>query len=101
MKHENRFKLNMNKETKRAVVVLSIIALLILIVGLVSCSMQLRQGNPPVPTQGQENIDPGTDKPGELIVDIDSGGKKQPDTENSDKEKDMDAVKDSPSEPSE
>jgi hypothetical protein len=43
MKNKDFFKLNMNKETKRAVMVLSIIALLILIIGLVSCSMQLSQ----------------------------------------------------------
>lgn len=43
MKNKDFFKLNMNKQTKRAVMVLSIIALLILIIGLVSCSMQLSQ----------------------------------------------------------
>lgn len=43
MKNKDFFKLNMNKETKRAVMVLSIIALLILIIGLISCSMQLSQ----------------------------------------------------------
>ena len=38
-------KKKMNPQTKRAVVVLSIIALLILIVGIGSCSMQLRQSD--------------------------------------------------------
>lgn len=38
-------KKKMNPQTKRAVVVLSIIALLILIAGIGSCSMQLRQSN--------------------------------------------------------
>lgn len=47
MKNNDFFKLNMNKETKRAVMVLSIIALLILIIGLVSCSMQLSQKDNP------------------------------------------------------
>lgn len=47
MKNKDFFKLNMNKETKRAVMVLSIIALLILIIGLVSCSMQLSQKDNP------------------------------------------------------
>jgi large repetitive protein len=38
-------KKKMNPQTKRAVVVLSIIALLILIAGIGSCSMQLRQSD--------------------------------------------------------
>ena len=50
MKNKDFFKLNMNQQTKRAVVVLSIIALLILIIGLVSCSVQLSQKDtlPPI-----------------------------------------------------
>jgi hypothetical protein len=43
-------KKKMNPKTKRAVVVLSIIALIIFIIGLVSCSIQLSQKNPPLPT---------------------------------------------------
>lgn len=93
MKNENRFKLNMNKETKRAVVVLSIIALLILIAGLVSCSMQLRQGEPPLSPSGQEAITPDTDKPGDLIVDIDKDGDKAEPSSDTGEEKSEDGDK--------
>ena len=99
MKNENRFKLNMNKETKRAVVVLSIIALLILIVGLVSCSVQLRQGEPPNPSHGQGESTPNTEKPGDLIVDIDKGGKETPTAEEKGEEKESPSATVSSSQP--
>lgn len=50
MMNRNPFHLNLNKETKRAVVVLSIIALLILIVGIISVVIRLSDINtPPAP----------------------------------------------------
>ena len=85
-------KKKMNPKTKRAVVVLSIIALIIFIIGLVSCSIQLSQKNPslpavtdsgnPVPTPDDKIVIPKIDQgnPGNLIDDappeeIENGGK--------------------------
>lgn len=65
MKNKDFFKLNMNKETKRAVMVLSIIALLILIIGLVSCSMQLSQkdNTPSIGVETDDTIPISSDNP--------------------------------------
>ena len=65
MRNKDFFKLNMNKQTKRAVVVLSIIALLILIAGLVSCSVQLSQKNtlPPIVVESDDPTPSPTNDP--------------------------------------
>ena len=64
----------MNPKTKRAVVVLSIIALLILIAGLVSCSIQLSQKDPAPPTVTDSGASAPTPGGGVTIPEIDHGG---------------------------
>ncbi|MBE6828669.1 MAG: hypothetical protein E7519_00505, partial [Ruminococcaceae bacterium] len=73
-----RGKLNMNPQTKRAVVVLSIIALLILIIGVRSCSKQFRQTdkNPAGTEQTESSPEPSG---GGIVIDpAPSGGETQP-----------------------
>lgn len=63
-----RGKLNMNPQTKRAIVVLSIIALLILIIGVGSCSKQSRQPdkNPAGTEQSESSSEPSD---GGIVID--------------------------------
>ena len=65
-------KLNMNPQTKRAIVVLSIIALLILIIGVGSYSKQFRQSdkNPVATGQSEPSSEPPS---GGIVIDPASG----------------------------
>lgn len=109
-------KKKMNPKTKRAVVVLSIIALIIFIIGLVSCSIQLSQkdtslpavtdSDNPAPTPGDKIVIPQIDQgsPGNLPDDTiqqDTTDSKLEDTENGGKDMEQGKNKPSPAKPTE
>ena len=109
-------KKKMNPKTKRAVVVLSIIALIIFIIGLVSCSIQLSQKDPslpavtdsdnPAPTPGDKIVIPKIDQgsPGNLPDDTIQQGttdSKPEETENGGKDTEQGKDKPYPAKPTE
>ncbi len=109
-------KKKMNPKTKRAVMVLAIIALLIFIVGLVSCSIQLSQKDPtqpvvtdsgnPAPTPGDKIVIPkiGQESPGNQPDDITSPGvedSRPEETGNGGKDMEQGKNKPSPAKPAE
>lgn len=67
----------LNPKTKRAIVALSIIALLILLAGMVSCSVQLSRQDTAPPISGVTDT-PKPDPDREIVADIDRGGVSQP-----------------------